>query len=121
MFGSDTRIIAFTSEGNKKAWSNYAAVSAAKAALEAIVRNIALEYANHGIRANCIQAGITETAAFQMIPGHETLKENALKRNPNGRLTTPEDVANAVYLLTQHEANWITGTIIKVDGGESLR
>ena len=121
LFATDARVISMTSEGNSRAWSNYAAVSTAKVALEAITRNIALEFASAGIKANCIQAGITEKASFKMIPGHEELKESALKRNPYGRLTTPEDVANAVYLLTTNEAKWITGTVIKVDGGESLR
>ena len=121
LFAADTRIISFTSEGNTKAWPGYAAVSAAKVTLEAITRNIALEFATSGIKANCIQAGATETKAFSMIPGSEKIRENALQRNPHGRLTTPEDVANAVYLLTLDEAKWITGTVIKVDGGESLR
>lgn len=121
LFGEDTRIISFTSEGNSKALAKYAAVSAAKVVLEAITRNIALEFAALGIKANCIQAGITETRSFAMIPGSEQLKRNALARNPGGRLTTPEDIANAAYLLCLDEARWITGTILKVDGGESLR
>lgn len=121
LFAQDARIISFTSEGNTKAWPGYAAVSAAKATLEALTRSMALEFAPLGIKANCIQAGATETVAFKMIPGHERLKENALRRNPNHRLTTPEDVANVVYLLSREEAQWITGTIIKVDGGESLQ
>jgi enoyl-[acyl-carrier protein] reductase I len=121
IFSEDTRIISFTSEGNTKAWSNYAAVSAAKVAIESISRSIALEFADHGIKANCIQAGITDTASLQMIPGSETLIDHATKRNPSGRLTTPEDVANVVYLLTKDEAKWITGTIIPVNGGEHLR
>ena len=121
LFAEDSRIIAFTSEGNTRAWKNYAAVSAAKVALEAIIRNIALEYAPLGIKANCIQAGVTDTVSLNRIPGSAFLKENAMERNPNGRLTTPEDVANVVYLLTTSEAQWITGTVIKVDGGESLR
>lgn len=121
LFAKDTRVISFTSEGNTKALPNYAAVSAAKVVLEAITRNIALEFAPIGIKANCIQAGITETRSFAMIPGSDSLKLNALQRNPNGRLTTPEDVANAAYLLCLEEAKWITGTILKVDGGESLQ
>jgi len=120
LFSDDARIISFTSEGNTKAWPNYAAVSAAKVALEAITRNIALEYAPHGIKANCIQAGVTDTASFKMIPGSDAIREHTLKRNPNKRLTTPKDVANVVYLLTRDEAKWITGTIIPVDGGEHL-
>ncbi len=120
LFAKDVRIISFTSEGNKKAWRNYAAVSAAKVALEAITRNIALEFAEYGIRANCIQAGVTDTASLRAIPGSDKIIEHSLKRNPYKRLTLPEDVANAVYLLCKDEASWINGCIIPVDGGEHI-
>jgi enoyl-[acyl-carrier protein] reductase III len=120
LFAADARIIAFTSEGSSKAWKHYAAVSAAKAALEAITRNIALEYAPVGIRANCIQAGITNTRSLQMIPGSEQLISCDKTRNPFQRLTTPEDIANVVYLLCKDEAAWINGTVIKVDGGSHI-
>ena len=121
IFAKDARIISFTSEGNKKVWQGYAAVSAAKVALEAITRSIALEFAPYGIRANCIQAGVTVTKSFQMIPGNETLRVHALKHNPFKRLTVPNDVANVVYLLSKDEAGWITGSIIPVNGGEHLK
>jgi enoyl-[acyl-carrier protein] reductase III len=121
LFAKDARVLSFTSEGNKKAWENYAAVSAAKAALEAITRSMALEFAPYGIRANCIQAGITVTRSFQMIPGNETLRMHAQKHNPFKRLTVPDDVANVVYLLSKDEASWITGSIIPVNGGEHLK
>ncbi|MDW5289531.1 SDR family oxidoreductase [Formosa sp. PL04] len=120
LFARDTRIISFTSEGNTKAWRNYAAVSAAKVTLEAITRNIALEFAPFGIRANCIQAGVTDTASLRMIPGSDQIKAHSLKRNPFNRLTQPEDVANAVYLLSKDEASWINGCVIPVDGGEHI-
>ncbi|MBV7269050.1 SDR family oxidoreductase [Winogradskyella luteola] len=120
LFSEDARIVSFTSEGNSKAWQNYAAVSAAKVTLEAITRNIALEFAPYGIKANCIQAGVTDTASLRMIPGSDKIIEYTLNRNPNKRLTTPEDVANVVYLLSKYEASWITGAIIPVDGGEHL-
>ncbi|WP_296311420.1 SDR family oxidoreductase [Winogradskyella sp. UBA3174] len=120
LFAKDSRIISFTSEGNTKAWQNYAAVSAAKVTLEAITRNIALEFAPYGIKANCLQAGVTDTSSLRMIPGSNKIIEHTLKRNPNKRLTLPEDVANAVYLLSKDEAAWITGAIIPVDGGEHL-
>jgi enoyl-[acyl-carrier protein] reductase III len=120
LFAADARVISFTSEGNKKAFKTYAAVSAAKAALEAITRNIALEFAPYGIKANCVQAGVTNTLSFRMIPGHEELEEAAIKRNPFKKLTTPEDVANVVYLLSKDEAAWINGTIIIADGGEHI-
>ena len=119
-FAPDSRVISFTSEGNTKAWRNYAAVSAAKAALEAITRNIALEFAPYGIRANCIQAGITNTKSFMMIPGSEKLIEYAKTRNPFKRLTTPEDIANVVYLLSLDEGAWINGAVIPVNGGEHI-
>lgn len=116
----DSRIISFTSEGGRRPLENYAAVSAAKASLEAITRNIALEFAPFGVRANCIQAGVTDTLSLRMIPGSDQIKEHAVRRNPFGRLTQEADVANAVYLLCKKEASWINGSIIPVDGGEHL-
>lgn len=118
---TDARILAFTSEGNTKPIPNYGAVSAAKVALESISRQIAIEFAPFEIRSNCIQAGVTQTKSFQMIPNHENISAFATKRNPYKRLTVPEDVANVVYLLCKPESSWINGTIIKVDGGESLQ
>jgi len=120
LFAEDSRIISFTSEGNTKAWQNYAAVSAAKVTLEAITRNIALEFASYGLRANCIQAGVTDTASLRAIPGSEKIIEHSLNRNPFKQLTTPKNVANAVYLLCKDEANWINGCVIPVDGGEHI-
>ncbi|NUY79925.1 SDR family oxidoreductase [Flavobacterium sp. MAH-1] len=121
LFAADARILAFTSEGSTKAWKHYAAVSSAKAALEAISRSIALEFAPHGIRSNCIQAGVTDTAALRMIPGNEDLVKHSISRNPFKRLTAPEDVANVVYLMNKDESAWINGTIIPVNGGEHLQ
>ena len=120
MFAKDTRILSFTSEGNRKAYKNYSAVSVAKVALEAISRNIALEFAPYGIRSNCIQAGVTDTRSLRLIPGSDKMKEVAIIRNPFAKLTTPEDVANVVYLLCKDEAAWINGAIIPVDGGECI-
>ena len=114
-------IVIFRRHGyNSKALKSYAAVSAAKVTLEAITRSIALEYARFGIRANCIQAGVTNTASLRMIPASDDIKKYSLLRNPFDRLTLPEDVANVVYLLTKDEAEWINGTIIPVDGGEHI-
>ena len=121
IFAEDARIISFTSEGSSKAWPHYAAVSAAKAALEAISRNIALEFAAFGIRSNCIQAGVTDTDSFRMIPDSDRIVVHSLQRNPYKRLTKPSDVADVVYLLCKDEAAWINGTIIPVNGGEHLQ
>jgi enoyl-[acyl-carrier protein] reductase III len=121
LFAEDARILSFTSEGAHKALPNYAAVAAAKAALEAITRNIASEYAPFGIRANCIQAGVTDTASLRKIPGYEELIQHSIQRNPFKRLTTSNDVANMVYLLCKDEAAWINGAVLPVDGGEHIR
>lgn len=120
LFSKKARIISFTSEGNSRVIERYGAVSASKSVLESISRQMAVEYAPFGINVNCIQAGVTDTRSLRMIPGSEKLKEIALRRNPKKRLTTPEDVANAVYLLCRPEGDWINGTTIVVDGGEHL-
>jgi NAD(P)-dependent dehydrogenase (short-subunit alcohol dehydrogenase family) len=121
LFSLDARVIAFTSEGSHKSWVQYGAVGAAKAVLENITRGIALEFAPLGIKANCIQAGVTDTESLRMIPGSAIMKEKSIERNPYGRLTTPEDVADVVYLLCRDEASWINGSVIPVDGGEHIR
>jgi NAD(P)-dependent dehydrogenase (short-subunit alcohol dehydrogenase family) len=121
LFTPDARVIAFTSEGSYRSWAQYGAVGAAKAALESITRGIALEFAPAQIKANCIQAGVTDTESLRLIPGSDLMKERSKERNPYNRLTTPQDVANAVYLLCRDEASWINGSIIPVDGGEHIR
>lgn len=118
LFAADARVIGLTSAGNTKAWRDYAAVSAAKSALEAICRSISLEFARFGIRCNVVQPGITDTPSLRMIPSSDILKLNAAVRNPFQRLTLPADVANALYLLCTDEAAWINGAVIPVDGGE---
>lgn len=121
LLAEDARVLSFTSEGSTRAWQNYAAVAAAKAALEAISRSMALELAPSGVRVNCIMAGITDTASLRMIPNHEELMQHSLRRNPFRRLTTPQDVANVAYLLCKDEAAWINGAVIPVNGGEHIR
>lgn len=120
LFAEDTRIFGLTSEGNEVAWRGYAAVSAAKVSLEALARSIAVEFGPYGIRCNVIQAGVTNTPALRAIPGSDQLKSQARLRNPGNRLTTPEDVAGVIYLLSQDEARWINGEVIRVDGGEHI-
>jgi NAD(P)-dependent dehydrogenase (short-subunit alcohol dehydrogenase family) len=120
LFADDARVFGLTSEGNEIAWKGYAAVAAAKVALESISRSMAVELAPYGIRSNVIQAGVTDTPALAAIPGSGHLKAAARQRNPFGRLTTPRDVANAIYLLSTPDAAWINGEVIRVDGGEHV-
>lgn len=120
LFAPDSRVLGLTSEGNSVAWKGYAAVAAAKVALESVSRSIAVEMAPYGIRSNIVQAGVTDTNALRVIPGSAHLKAQARIRNPFGRLTTPRDVANAIFLLCLPEAAWINGEVIRVDGGERI-
>jgi enoyl-[acyl-carrier-protein] reductase (NADH) len=117
-FGS--RVYAMTSEGATRAVPTYGAVSAAKAALEAHVRQLALELATSGITVNAIRAGVTDTPALRRIPGHEDLLAVASARNPSTRITTPEDVADALVALCSPLTHWMTGNTIGVDGGELM-
>ena len=120
LFAPDARVLGLTSEGNQVAWKGYAAVAAAKVALQSISRAIAVEMAHYGIRSNIVQAGVTDTPALRLIPGSAHLKAAARRRNPFRRLTTPEDVARVIYLLSLPEAAWINGEVIRVDGGEHI-
>lgn len=120
LFAEDTRVFGLTSEGNEVAWKGYGAVSAAKCALESIIRTIATEFAPYGIRANIIQPGITDTPALRLIPGSQGMKSSAARRNPFKRLTTPEDVAGLIGVLSLDEAKWVNGSLIRVDGGEHI-
>ncbi|MGZ3712924.1 MAG: SDR family oxidoreductase, partial [Bdellovibrionota bacterium] len=92
----------------------------AKCALESVSRSIAVEFAKFGIRSNIVQAGITDTPALRLIPGSEQMKTAALARNPLRRLTTVEDVANIIFLLSMDEASWINGALLRADGGEHI-
>lgn len=118
VMGRGGRIYAMTSAGGARVWSTYGAVSAAKASLESHIRQLTLELAPLGITANAIMAGVTNTPALRKIPGSEAMIELAQRKNPSGRLTTTQDVARAIGLLSRPESHWITGNVICVDGGE---
>ncbi|HVM30039.1 MAG TPA: SDR family oxidoreductase [Candidatus Limnocylindrales bacterium] len=118
LLGDGSRLFAMTSEGAVKVVPTYGPVSAAKAALESHCRQLALELIPHGITVNAIRAGVTDTPALRRIPGHEGLIKASLARNPGGRMTTPEDVAEALVALASPRLHWMTGNVIGVDGGE---
>jgi NAD(P)-dependent dehydrogenase (short-subunit alcohol dehydrogenase family) len=120
LVGDGTRIFAMTSSGGSRVMPFYGAVSAAKAALESHVRQLALELGAAGVRVNALRAGITDTPASRKIPAAEVLFQEARRRNPGGRLTVPEDVAGAIVALSLAGAGWITGDVIAVDGGEDV-
>jgi len=120
LIADGSRLFAMTSEGAQKVVPTYGPVSAAKAALESHCRQLAMELAPHAITVNAIRAGVADTPALHRIPGGEGLLEAALARNPSGRITRPEDVAQAIVALSSPRLYWMTGNVIGVDGGELI-
>ncbi len=114
------RIFAMTSSGGHTVLPNYGAVSAAKAALESHIRQIAMELGPYGVTANSIMAGVTDTPALRKIPNAGPMLEIARRKNPTSRVTVPEDVAKAIALLCDERAHFISGNLIGVDGGEDI-
>ena len=117
---SGGRVYAMTSMGSHQAWSDYGPVSAAKAALESHVRQLCLELAPRQITINAIMAGVTQTPALEKIPSAETIMAKSRDRNPHDRLTRPEDVAACLVELARPGTYWMTGNVIRVDGGEDF-
>jgi enoyl-[acyl-carrier protein] reductase III len=114
------RIFAMTSSGGHTMIPSYGAISGAKAALESHIRQLAMELGPMGITSNAIMAGVTDTPALRKIPGSQKMLDVARAKNPGGRLTTPEDVARAIALLSDDHAFWISGNVIGADGGEDV-
>ncbi len=112
------RIFALTSAGSQQVIPFYGAVSAAKAAVEAHIRQLSVELGSMKVTANAIMAGVTDTPALRKIPGNELMVKAAKDKNPMGKLTVPEEVAKAIVMLCQPAADWISGNVIGVDGGE---
>lgn len=114
------KIFAMTSVGGTRVLPSYAPVSAAKAVLEAHVRQLAVELASRGVAVNAIRAGTVITPSLRKIPGSDETIEHCREINPGGRLTEPEDVAEAIVTLSASDSPWLTGNVIGVDGGEAL-
>ena len=120
MLGTGAKIYGMTSAGDERVIPFYGAVSGAKAVLGSHIRQLAAELAPHGVAANAIKAGVTPTPALDKIPSAGKLLEFAQQHNPSGRVTTPEDVADAIVRLSVDESHWLTGNTINVDGAEDI-
>jgi enoyl-[acyl-carrier protein] reductase III len=112
-------VVGISSLGSIRVLDNYTLVGVSKAALEALVRYLAVELAPRGIRVNAVSAGVVETGALEHFPNKEAMLEGGA-RNPVGRLVEPEDVAACVTFLCSPEAEMIRGHTLVVDGGWSL-
>lgn len=120
LLAHNSRIFAFTSIGSYMAMHHYGAVSAAKAALESYIRQLAIELAPYRITANSIHAGIAETPAASKIPGYAAMVKHARIQNPLNMLTTAEDVAKTLGKFVDEDFFWMNGQVITVDGGDSI-
>ena len=113
-------IVGISSLGAQRVLENYTLVGTSKAALEALVRYLAVELAPRGIRVNAVSGGVVHTGALDHFPNREEMLR-AGADNPAGRLVLPEDIAGAVTFLCSPEAEMIRGQTVIVDGGFSLR
>ncbi len=120
MLDKGARIFAMTSTAATQVLPQHGPVSAAKAILESHIRQLAIELAPAGITANAILPGTADTPALHQIPGYQKLAEAAALRSPHRRLTLPEDVARCIAALCHPATYWLTGNVLRVDGGESL-
>ncbi|MGB3225958.1 MAG: enoyl-[acyl-carrier-protein] reductase FabL [Desulforhopalus sp.] len=118
---SGSRVMAVSSLGSVRAIENYTTVGASKAALESLVRHLAVELGPQGIHVNTISAGAVDTDALKHFPNRDEILGAAMARTPLGRLTTPQDVADIALFLCSNLSNMIQGQIITVDGGYAIR
>ena len=118
--GPGASIVAISSLGSSRVLENYVLVGASKAALESVVRYLAVELAPRGIRVNAVSGGVVETGALEHFPNRDQMLSWSLQRTPAGRLVEPDDIAAAVEFLCSPEAAMIRGQTIVVDGGYSL-
>jgi enoyl-[acyl-carrier protein] reductase III len=112
--------VGISSLGSTRVLENYVLVGVSKAALEAVVRYLAVELAPRGIRVNAVSAGVVETGALDHFPNREQMLSHSLERTPAGRLVEPRDVAEAVCFLCSPAAEMVRGQTLVVDGGFSL-
>jgi enoyl-[acyl-carrier protein] reductase III len=117
---SGSSIVGVSSLGSTRVLENYVLVGTSKAALESLVRYLAVELAPRGIRVNAVSAGVVETGALEHFPNREEMIEHSIARSPVGRLVEPVDVADAVAFLCSPQAKMVCGHTLVVDGGFSL-
>jgi enoyl-[acyl-carrier protein] reductase III len=113
-------IVGISSLGAQRVLENYVLVGTSKAALESLVRYLAVELAPRGIRVNAVSAGVVETGALDHFPNREQMLSDGLARTPAGRIVEPDDVAAAVAFLCSADADMVRGHTLIVDGGFSL-
>ena len=113
-------ILAISSLGAHRFIPNYGAIGISKAALETLIKYLAVEFAPKKIRVNGISGGLVDTDALKSFPRYEDFKKEVVNRTPAGRIGSPEDLAEVAAFLVSPEARWIVGQTVVADGGLSL-
>jgi enoyl-[acyl-carrier protein] reductase III len=113
-------IVAISSLGAHRVYDAYAAFGTAKAAIEQLVRYLAVEGGPKGIRANCVCGGVVLTDLFKEIPEWEAIAAAAGERSPLGRALDPDEIGEPVAFLLSDEARMVTGQTLCVDAGFTL-
>jgi enoyl-[acyl-carrier protein] reductase III len=113
-------MLAVSSIGSQRTIPQYAGMGAAKGALEALVRYLAVEFAPLGVSVNAVSGGAVSTDSWRQLPEVEAALEGIRVKTPAGRITSPEDIAETVLFLCSPQAQMIRGQVLIVDGGYTL-
>jgi enoyl-[acyl-carrier protein] reductase III len=113
-------IVAISSLGADRVYDAYAAFGTAKAAIETLVRYLAVEGGSEGIRTNCVRGGVVLTDLFKEIPEWEAIAAAAAERAPLGAALDPAEIGDPVSFLLSDEARMVTGQTLVVDAGFTL-
>lgn len=120
MEGRNSKILSISSLGSISYIPDYGAIGISKAAMENLIRYLAVELAPKKIRVNAVSGGPIDTDALKMFPKYNQMVEDCLRRTPAGRLGTPQDIAKVIAFLCSEESRWIIGQTLIADGGMSL-
>jgi NAD(P)-dependent dehydrogenase (short-subunit alcohol dehydrogenase family) len=114
----DGRVVVVSSASAETGLPGQVAYTAAKSGLVGMTKTLAAEWGRHGIRCNVVMPGVIATPKVKALP--ETLKEGLAASLPLGRIGEPHEIAGTVAFLLSPAAAYITGAVIRVDGGYGL-
>ncbi len=120
LFATQGNVVNVTSTAAAGAGGTQGAYAASKGGLNTLTKNLSNEWANKGVRINAVAPGLVLTEmwepTFELL-GEENVMENFVKRVPLGKWGTPEEIANVICFLASDLASYMTGQVVRVDGG----
>ncbi|WP_394834237.1 SDR family oxidoreductase [Pendulispora rubella] len=121
LMGPGSKIVALSSVGGSRVVPNYGVVGPSKAALESLIRYLAVDLRPRGITVNAVSGGLVDTDALRAFPDWEKLAADAVAATPGGRLGGADEIASVVASLASGQLDWMCGQILRADGGATLR